>query len=89
MIRNKHGKNYIDDYLQFIPVSGNRANVEDRCEVVVMFQIGKLVYVKYCTLQILFPNVNERKIQYNICCSNKLRWTFIAHFKRMEMSHAL
>ena len=61
MIRNKHGKNYIDDYLQFIPVSGNHANVEDRCEVVVMFQIGKLVYVKYCTLQISFrTSVNER-----------------------------
>ena len=31
------------------------------CEVVVMFQIGKLVYVKYCTLQISFrTSMNER-----------------------------
>ena len=31
------------------------------CEVVVMFQIGKLVYVKYCTLQISFRmSMNER-----------------------------
>ena len=53
MIRNKHGQNYIDDYLQFIPVSGNRANVEDRCEVVVMFQIGKLLYVKYFSCKLV------------------------------------
>ena len=53
MIRNKHGQNYIDDYLQFIPVSGNRANVEDQCEVVVMFQIGKLVYVKYFSCKLV------------------------------------
>ena len=61
MIRNKHGQNYIDDYLQLIPISVNRANVEDLCEVVVMFQIGKLLYVKYCTLQISFrTSMNER-----------------------------
>ena len=53
MIRNKHGQNYIDDYLQFIPVSGNRANVEDRCEVVVMFQISKLLYAKYFSCKLV------------------------------------
>ena len=53
MIRNKHGQNYIDDYLQLIPISVNRANVEDRCEVVVMFQIGKLLYVKYFSCKLV------------------------------------